>query len=56
MRLYNCMPYDRCETCEDCVLSVHGGNDSTGERIVIVTCKHSKKCKRKEREEKNSED
>lgn len=48
------MPYDRCETCNGCILSVDVANDmSKNELVLVVTCKNAQKCIKKEEEQNN---
>lgn len=44
MRIINEMPFEKCENCQRCILTVVDNNTVTGERAVYVSCKKARKC------------
>ena len=44
MKILNALPYDRCESCKQCLLSVQDTQNVDGEKVLIVRCKKVRKC------------
>lgn len=47
MRIINQMPYEDCESCKKCLLSVKQTVTDSGERVIYAGCKNEKRCVRK---------
>ena len=60
MKIEKNLPFDICESCEDCVLDVEEQilyAEKFIERIICVGCKNERLCKRlKQKGEKENED
>jgi flavoprotein len=45
MKTVNAMPFDRCNSCPKCILSVSEQVSDTNEKILLVKCKNEHRCK-----------
>lgn len=58
MKIEKNLPFDVCESCEDCVLDVEEQilfGEKFIERVITVGCKNAKLCKRLKQKGENHE-
>lgn len=44
MKIISALPFDRCESCKRCILSVQDNTNISGEKTVMVRCRNAEKC------------